>query len=137
MKLFFKTFFFSFVVLSLEFLDSISAPKFHHYGNASNDSGTLGSNIQKQDIRSSDVMLLFERNEHDENDGEDVILSETGPINITLTHENGDEKKSLLGFWITLGCAILLFLILLFGGIFACVWRIKHGETVKEIFWPK
>uniref|UniRef100_A0A914NZ07 Uncharacterized protein n=1 Tax=Panagrolaimus davidi TaxID=227884 RepID=A0A914NZ07_9BILA len=88
MTLFSQTFLLClFVILSLEFLDSILAAKFHRNGNASNDSGTSDGAFQKQDIRFSDAMLLSAGNEHGTEDGEDVILSGTGPINLTLTHE--------------------------------------------------
>uniref|UniRef100_A0A914PCW7 Uncharacterized protein n=1 Tax=Panagrolaimus davidi TaxID=227884 RepID=A0A914PCW7_9BILA len=88
MKLFSKTFLFCFfVLLSLEFLDSILAAKFRRIGNASNDSVIFYGDFQKQHIRSSDAMLLSDGNEHGTEVGEDVILSKTGPINLTLTHE--------------------------------------------------
>uniref|UniRef100_A0A914Q673 Uncharacterized protein n=1 Tax=Panagrolaimus davidi TaxID=227884 RepID=A0A914Q673_9BILA len=88
MKLFSQTLLFCFfVVLSLEFLDSILAAKFRRNGNASNDSVILDGDFQKQDILSSDAMLLSGGNEHGTEDGEDVILSRTGPINLTLTHK--------------------------------------------------
>uniref|UniRef100_A0A914PP63 Uncharacterized protein n=1 Tax=Panagrolaimus davidi TaxID=227884 RepID=A0A914PP63_9BILA len=85
MKLFSQTFLFCFfVVLSLELSDSISAAKFRRNGNASNDSGTLGVNVREN--RSSDAMLLSDEI-HGKDVGEDVVLSGTGPINLTLTHE--------------------------------------------------
>uniref|UniRef100_A0A914PPZ5 Uncharacterized protein n=1 Tax=Panagrolaimus davidi TaxID=227884 RepID=A0A914PPZ5_9BILA len=88
MKLFSKTFLFCiFICVLCVFLDSILAAKFRRNGNASNDSIILDGDFQKQDIRSSDAMLLSDGNEHGTEDGEDVILSKTGPINLTLTHE--------------------------------------------------
>uniref|UniRef100_A0AC34GCW0 Uncharacterized protein n=1 Tax=Panagrolaimus sp. ES5 TaxID=591445 RepID=A0AC34GCW0_9BILA len=54
-----------------------------------------------------------------------------------MTPKKKEEEKPLFWFWITLGSALLLFFMLLFLGVFALIWRIIHGETVKDILWTK
>uniref|UniRef100_A0A914PDG4 Uncharacterized protein n=1 Tax=Panagrolaimus davidi TaxID=227884 RepID=A0A914PDG4_9BILA len=79
MKFFSQTFFLCFFIcVPCLLLDPISAAKFRRNGN---DSGILGGNVRERRIRSSD------ENEHGEKDGDDVILSGTGRINLTLIYE--------------------------------------------------
>uniref|UniRef100_A0AC35G9X1 Glycoprotein n=1 Tax=Panagrolaimus sp. PS1159 TaxID=55785 RepID=A0AC35G9X1_9BILA len=61
--------------------------KFRGYGNSSNDSLNLDGGYQKQDIRSSDAMLLSDGNEHGIREGKDVKIVRSGSINLTLTEE--------------------------------------------------